>query len=144
MGRLHALLPGFTPADVQTTDPTTIDLGYSHNLVDGYQVVYQSGDGNAIGPLGDAAVYFVKRVDGTKLQLSLTKNGDPIALDPSVATGTAHFLIPITATTVDEVAPGAERQTLRVINPLESLDTNGDKKVRPQISMCGRSLKTPI
>ncbi len=128
-GTTHALLPGFTPADVETGDPTIIDLGHPHNLVDGYQVVYQSGDGNAIGPLGDAAVYFVQRVDDTRLRLSLTENGDAIVLDPSVATGTAHFLIPITATTVDEVAPGAEPRTLRVINPLESLDTNGDRKV---------------
>ncbi len=128
-GNVHALIPGFTPSAIDTADPTVIDLGRPHKLIDGYQVVYQSGDGNAIGPLTDGTIYFVKRVDDTKLQLSLTENGAAIALNGGVATGTAHFLIPITSTTVNEVAPGAEPRTLSVINPLGALDSDGDGKV---------------
>ncbi|MCG8651276.1 MAG: hypothetical protein MI861_15665, partial [Pirellulales bacterium] len=127
-GVAHALLPGFKPSAVDTTDPTVIDLGQKHGLVDGYVVVYESSSGTPIGPLEDGESYFVTRVSDTKVKLSSTKDGAPIRLNSSVATGDGHFLIPITSTT-KEAKPGAEKLTLRRENIIEALDSTGDRRV---------------
>ncbi len=85
---------------------TTIDLGYAHGFKTGDAVVYQNGGDESIGNLNDGQTYYVIRESDTEIKLSDTIGGTPLvldtlfgsgqshslrlALDPSVATGTAH------------------------------------------------------
>ncbi|MCG8651339.1 MAG: hypothetical protein MI861_15980, partial [Pirellulales bacterium] len=128
-GGTHVLQPGFRPAAVDDVDPTVIDLGQPHHWVDGQAVVYQSSGASPIAPLAHGTVYFVTKVDANKVRLSLSEGGAPITLDESVADGTAHFLVPVTTETFEEVAPTFEKWTLRVKNPINALDSNNDGRV---------------
>ncbi|MCG8649729.1 MAG: hypothetical protein MI861_07845, partial [Pirellulales bacterium] len=128
-GDAHALIQGFAPSVVDATDKTLIDLGRSHELEKGQTVVYYGNSGPAISPLVSGSVYFVTKVDATKLRLATTSGGSPITLNPAQASGNGHFFIPIAPGTVNEVAPGRNPKTIRLENFLEALDSNNDGKV---------------
>ncbi|MEM1070108.1 MAG: hypothetical protein AAGI63_14495, partial [Planctomycetota bacterium] len=125
----HALLPGFSPADVDDVDPTIIDLGQEHGLVDGDAVVYLTEETAALAPLADGTVYFAEVVNSTQLRLSSSVNGAPISFDETSSTGVAHFIVPVTAETVEEVAPSRDRGTQRIRNPIDALDSNRDRRI---------------
>ncbi|MEM6469652.1 MAG: hypothetical protein AAF802_08775, partial [Planctomycetota bacterium] len=124
-GNQHSLVPGFKKSAISLVDNKTIDLGRRHDLLDKQAVVYY-GQPNAIGPLSEGSVYFIKRVDEQRVQLSLTEGGPAITLNAAQASETGHFLIPVTSTTKAEIAPTRGLQTFKLENPLASLDTDGD------------------
>ncbi|HEV3344393.1 MAG TPA: FG-GAP repeat protein, partial [Pirellulales bacterium] len=74
-----------------------ITFAQPDNLVNQQTVVYHAGSTNgtpdtAIGNLTDGATYYVIVVNPTTIELSSSFGGNPIALDPTKATGTGHFL----------------------------------------------------
>ncbi|HEY9803534.1 MAG TPA: hypothetical protein V6D25_24535 [Leptolyngbyaceae cyanobacterium] len=60
----------------------------SHGFETGDQVVY-TATGSALGGLTDGAIYYVKKVDDNKFQLSTT-NGGPVIDITNAAAGTSH------------------------------------------------------
>lgn len=62
-----------TAADV--VDGFTIELGYAHGLTTGDSVVYNSGNGDAIGGLVDGQIYSVVVVTPTSFQLTASLDG---------------------------------------------------------------------
>ena len=74
-----------------------ITFAQPDNLVDQQTVVYHAGSTLGtpdlpIGGLTDGATYYVIVVNPTTIELSSSAGGRPIALDPTQATGTGHFL----------------------------------------------------
>ncbi len=84
--------------DQESFDPATdvagytIDLGEDEGFAVGDAVIYSNGGGTSIGGLTNGQRYYVGAVDDGDVQLAATPNGDPIALDPSVATGATQSL----------------------------------------------------
>jgi len=89
----------FRPQVVVDSQQNTIDFGRIHSYQSGDQVLYDAGDGAAIGGLTDARTYFVIDVDSTTIQLALTladaTAASPVAidLDGTVATGADQSFI---------------------------------------------------
>ncbi|MEM6468238.1 MAG: hypothetical protein AAF802_01620 [Planctomycetota bacterium] len=128
-GNAHAFVPGFSTSGISSTDSTLVDMGRKHDLFGNQAVVYYSDPGTSISPLSSGEVYFVQRVDENKLRLSLSEGGTPIVLDASQATADGHVLIPITAETINEVAPTRTLRNITIDNPLESLDSDGNGRI---------------
>ncbi|MCP4713387.1 MAG: hypothetical protein GY869_32560, partial [Planctomycetes bacterium] len=129
-GVSHTLYPGFNPALAITTDgDMVLDLGYAHNLADNQLLVYRSGDGNDIGNLVDGNTYYFEKDSNSKSKIKLksTENGTPISLGKNAATGSGHFLIPVTE--ISQVTQSIAELTIRTINPLGALDSDGDGDV---------------
>ncbi|MGZ4129286.1 MAG: hypothetical protein ACXVPR_00475, partial [Actinomycetota bacterium] len=90
--------PRFNPQngiDVNTATDT-ITLPYNIGIGTDDQVLYSSGDGQAIGGLVDGQTYYAKNVvstlHSTQLQLAATKGGATIDLT-STGTGTSHSIV---------------------------------------------------
>ncbi len=79
---------GFNPATAVNAADGVINLGYVHSLTTGESVTYQTNGGEPIGGLIDGAVYQVKVVDPTSVELGATF--DPAA-DVDGATSTIDF-----------------------------------------------------
>ena len=92
--------PRFNPQngiDVNTgTDTITLPYTFSGGLSNDDQVLYSSGDGQAIGGLVNGQTYYAENVSigahSTTLQLSATKGGSIINLT-STGTGTSHSIV---------------------------------------------------
>ncbi len=94
---LGVLFDGTTNVDRENS---VIDTGRPHGFEDGEEVVYHSGDGEAIGGLADGETYTVIAT-GSDDTLSLADgDGNAIDLDPTVASGTVHSLQPVTGQSV--------------------------------------------
>jgi hypothetical protein len=62
----------FTPTRAVNSAADTIDLGYTHGLNTGEEVVYVNGDGRSIAGLTDGSIYRVRVINATTVQLGDT------------------------------------------------------------------------
>lgn len=76
-------------ATIASNNQLTLSVLQQKALPIGTQVVYDVGDGTAIGGLEDDKSYFVVSSSNENVQLSLTKGGTPITLT-GVGTGITH------------------------------------------------------
>ncbi|MFK4837878.1 beta strand repeat-containing protein, partial [Microbacterium sp. ZW T2_14] len=85
-----------------------LELGYVHGIENGQRVSYETGGGQAIVGLTPGAAYFaiVDAASPTRLRLTATSGGAPIALASPARPGQSHRIFPTDQATVPErVAP---------------------------------------
>ena len=97
----HGFARGFTASSALSDRDSdgatdTIDLGYAHAFTTGQAVLYSSGQGKPLRGLSEGQIYYVIRVDATKIQLAETKelaaDSDAIKIDNQGATGSTHII----------------------------------------------------
>ncbi len=87
----------FDPQFALDADGYTIDLGYAHGIDDGEVVTYFSGGGQALLGLGNGREFYalVDTSAPTKIRLSLTQGGAPIAVSVPARPGRSHRIVPL-------------------------------------------------
>jgi len=83
----------FEPAADVDSAGDTIDLGDTHGMSDGDQIVYDSADGDPIGGLEDGRTYRVIRVDDTTVALGLIfEDEDVSGVNDTIVFPYGHYL----------------------------------------------------
>ncbi|MCP4167372.1 MAG: DUF4347 domain-containing protein, partial [Chloroflexi bacterium] len=97
-GSSHGFGLAFRAEPVVDSHLDTMDFGWNHGLLTGDALVYDAGEGTAIGGLTTDTTYYVIRLDATTLQLAATwaqataATPTAIPLDGTKAMGLGHSL----------------------------------------------------
>ncbi len=126
----HSLYPGFNPSAAGAIDTLTdqIDVGFNHHLLTGQPVRYSNGGDNSIGGLTDGDVYYIVVTGPQSFMLADTSRH---AVEADI-TGSTDHIIPISSAGSGRghsFVPQAYSD-LALEDPLRSLDSTGDGKVR--------------